>query len=769
VRSRSTMLGLCCSVALWFVTSPYIFAAAIRVIADEGVFVHKFLVVACYGALLFVAGLASYLYANYRRNSPSTLFSFNVTSLFVHASYSGFHLLTALALFTPYMNLARYLVLLQVDSVFTVLLSSLFLRRKVGTQHFLCAILSIVSIALFFLVTITPVAKSRFLGKVSIDFPNWSEMKGVFYAVAARLCYVLRGTLSKGLILQQGMFSHGIFSCIRKHSFVAPLTNGNQPSGQEVLDAAEADADAEEQALKSNKNNCCGQSTCMRIPPPPGLHEGRVEQVFSSMLYDSTYIGRTFAQTMELHSVGGALVLVPCALLAAFIDGETGAGGYAEMRSVLTMTSDPSMTTFLFIFLVVAFFLQPFSMPKLVFSTGVQSYTTLHTLTAILIILWSSEVYQPLAAIGIDAALLSTNSTNITNILGTNVTNVTGVISAGTGIDTNATSMASTIATAVLTTPTTATTTTSIGVMQVLAILLFAINSQWFMYASTRKASKVTAAQNIARVIAFFELDPDPVEAQQFTVKMKAIDRQLGRPSFNRVLLGVVTTSDPRDPGTSLRSVIRKIPSLVDSTGARYDYDYDCNSSSGSGGSGFGGSSSSSGSEFGSGGGGGKFSDSLSITAADVEAEVSSSVVDSETNIRVSTKKGKAAKRSPQKRMPSPKRAKSPVPETNANSKSQFQVEEEGEGDQTAKVIVPAACTSKIARGKGSPANAKTPSKSQDDPSKYNLKSASKGPPNRITLAPLQRKQAGFASNSNNQAESSDDEESDDGGDGAFF
>ena len=60
------MLGLWCSLALWFVTSPYIFAAAIRVIADEGVFVHKFLLVAWYSILLFVAGLASFLYTNYR-------------------------------------------------------------------------------------------------------------------------------------------------------------------------------------------------------------------------------------------------------------------------------------------------------------------------------------------------------------------------------------------------------------------------------------------------------------------------------------------------------------------------------------------------------------------------------------------------------------------------------------------------------------------------------------------------------------------------------
>ena len=122
-----------------------------------------------------------------------------MTSLLVHASYAGFHLLTALALFSPYMNLTRYLVLSQIDSLFTVLCSFMFLRRPVGTTHLCCAVLSVVSIAIFFAVTHKPSSTSRFLGTVSLETPDWTEMKAIFYACAARLCYVLRGTLSKVL------------------------------------------------------------------------------------------------------------------------------------------------------------------------------------------------------------------------------------------------------------------------------------------------------------------------------------------------------------------------------------------------------------------------------------------------------------------------------------------------------------------------------------------------------------------------------------------
>ena len=76
-----------------------------------------------------------------RRKSSSSLFSFKSTELLqLHIPYCGFHLLNACALYTPYVDVGRYLVLSQVDFLFTLVLSFLFLRRQLVIVRLTCAL-----------------------------------------------------------------------------------------------------------------------------------------------------------------------------------------------------------------------------------------------------------------------------------------------------------------------------------------------------------------------------------------------------------------------------------------------------------------------------------------------------------------------------------------------------------------------------------------------------------------------------------------------------
>jgi hypothetical protein len=60
------MLWTLLNMVLWLLGSPHVFVAIIRVIVDENQFSHKFLLVATYGALLFLTGAVKFLYANCR-------------------------------------------------------------------------------------------------------------------------------------------------------------------------------------------------------------------------------------------------------------------------------------------------------------------------------------------------------------------------------------------------------------------------------------------------------------------------------------------------------------------------------------------------------------------------------------------------------------------------------------------------------------------------------------------------------------------------------
>jgi hypothetical protein len=60
------MLWTLLNMVLWLLGSPHVFVAIIRIIADENQFSHKFLLVATYGALLFLTGVVKFLYANCR-------------------------------------------------------------------------------------------------------------------------------------------------------------------------------------------------------------------------------------------------------------------------------------------------------------------------------------------------------------------------------------------------------------------------------------------------------------------------------------------------------------------------------------------------------------------------------------------------------------------------------------------------------------------------------------------------------------------------------
>ena len=125
------------------------------------------------------------------------------------------------------------------------------------------------------------------------------------------------------------------------------------------------------------------------------LYLTRLDQVFDSIVFDAEYFGTSMAGTMDLHQVGGSLVLFPAALIAAYVAGEYDGDEQQNWFEDLVDLRFSHATTILLIAMAVAHLLRPMSLSRFVIGSSETSYTLMRMMAVVLTIVWAQMYMSP--------------------------------------------------------------------------------------------------------------------------------------------------------------------------------------------------------------------------------------------------------------------------------------------------------------------------------------------------------------------------------------
>jgi hypothetical protein len=612
----SATKGVYVSTLVWFLTSPVVFITAFRYLRNEADFPHKYMIVAVYSCLLFLAAVINFFLA-LCRSKRKQLFAVHATSLMtMQVPYCAYHLLSAAAIFRAEITATTYIVLSQADYFIVMLLSGLLLRREVVLNQIFAAVLGLAAIFIFLFIEFntegSAIGSCSSLGCFRRHRPSMDEWKGIWLVLGARVCFVLRGVLSKRLLLWQARQDLEVGT--KKLAKKKPNQNAVAPSTAPTFDSEGASNDG---AITETSQASAENGPRNRIPkggvlsgiglhhPGPGhlffshgtggsdsgkalmdamedmgmldnedgheqdvfeaskrfwLYLTRLDQVFDSMTFDAEYFGTTLAGTMDLHQMGGSIMLLPASIVAAYIDGEFKADSSTGTRSFWEDAKDMQIThttSLLLIVMAVVHLLRPMSLSRVVMGHSEESYTALRMVAMVLCLIWGHMYMQDYAVTNEQVALL-----------GPLLYLVQG----------------------------------SMPLMKVLSILLFCIASAWFVLASVAAKRTAVLRSSVQQIVRRFE-DPtttstsrtaapsSPSGAQgeamldskrwaqsqddrmdlertradllEFVRSMDAVDKVLGRAATQRMLLDVALAAHTAD----VRAVRQRQRLILRSTG----------------------------------------------------------------------------------------------------------------------------------------------------------------------------------------------------------
>eukprot|EP00753_Platysulcus_tardus_P010435 PLAT2656.1.p1 GENE.PLAT2656.1~~PLAT2656.1.p1 ORF type:complete len:823 (+),score=401.30 PLAT2656.1:1204-3672(+) len=363
--------------ALAFVLgSPVLYAAGLRWLAlNSGLRSAPLLVTAIANVPLFVAALLAFLWRTYGANGASVA-SRGFTGMLADAGRPGlltfgdyvllavphaaYQLFTTLALFSSNLSLSFFVLGQALDMLLLPLLAACLLRRPPRAAQLPLVLLATAAAAAYQLLRLSGSASASDGSStlaLSIRLPSTDEATGLLYLLLARAAYVLRGVLSKLLLLRRAALR-------KRHEWQAAQLAAADDSGGRGR-AADGDergsgaswlahagdrvwecrcrqnpaargsrtaalSKAEARALRWQPDAGCAVHAAHRHLFQPRAGKGvdhlelvKLDLLFDSRLHDATYVCTSPATTLSLHAIGGALSLLPTALLLSFFLGES--------------------------------------------------------------------------------------------------------------------------------------------------------------------------------------------------------------------------------------------------------------------------------------------------------------------------------------------------------------------------------------------------------------------------------------------------------------
>eukprot|EP00937_MAST-01D_sp_MAST-1D-sp2_P004055 g4055.t1 len=367
----------------WLVTSPYAFSCAFRWLVNDGRFPFTYFSVCTFSAPFFLVAVVHFVRTDLRHHHSVThIFPLSTASyLTLSLLYGAYQLFAALALFSAWMSAARWVMLMQLDPLISHAAGAVLLRRATTPEQVFAALLVLGAAFAFVCVSFirpAPGTAGDKVGEFQVTLPSGTdEWRGIAWAVAARFCYVLRGVVSRRMLLAR--------LARRQRRRAAAQPDAAQASGseQERAKAPPAAAGAAQQHSDYNDYDrivdidaYAAVSRALGGPPPeaavsrarvgvsPALQQGagaasggatdapgtpgggsaasagassseaaaargawlraaRLQYLLRNPQWDDAAVGASAQETFTLHCVGGALLLLPAALVASFASAET--------------------------------------------------------------------------------------------------------------------------------------------------------------------------------------------------------------------------------------------------------------------------------------------------------------------------------------------------------------------------------------------------------------------------------------------------------------
>jgi len=184
-------------------THPTVFVAMWKYVFSQG-WSFPFYSVFFINGLLFIAGVAYFLYKLYKYSDPrKPLFYLpGYDIILLSVPYCCYIIGTVFSLARDNMNAGRYLMLAPVQDFFWMgLWSSLILQRQLSIFHWVSFILAGIGYVMYDIVEYNGDYQFNFSIK---ERNTWDDWKGPLWASLARASYVLSGVLSKRLLLKRG-------------------------------------------------------------------------------------------------------------------------------------------------------------------------------------------------------------------------------------------------------------------------------------------------------------------------------------------------------------------------------------------------------------------------------------------------------------------------------------------------------------------------------------------------------------------------------------
>eukprot|EP00744_Colponema_vietnamica_P003308 GILI01005094.1.p1 GENE.GILI01005094.1~~GILI01005094.1.p1 ORF type:complete len:960 (+),score=186.08 GILI01005094.1:110-2989(+) len=208
-----------------------------------------------YGILLFFAGVYIFCQRVASQRDPlQPLFSLKGSYQFILAvPYAGYHILTCYAFMKEKMTVSHYVLLsAPSDFLFHLLLSRIILRRRLPftLESLMPTLFSSVGYIFYEIVSYKSLSSFTVTAETSVAS---ATQTGIYIVIAARLCVVLRGLLSRRFVLLQAREDKLFRNTIEEESLQVDLLSASSLEGSDPSTSARIAASMAEEKQRKRR------------------------------------------------------------------------------------------------------------------------------------------------------------------------------------------------------------------------------------------------------------------------------------------------------------------------------------------------------------------------------------------------------------------------------------------------------------------------------------------------------------------------------------